>query len=196
MRVIIPTLGLLCLAGVAVSIVVCIIQTIRKKKSKTAWGLAAICMTVGFIVCIILSPSSPPKPDQPKAPESTAAPEVSVPEEKPTEQPVSEPTPTPEVEKTEAEKFAEANDISVELAESLETVLTGMELTDKSRVGVFHYDLSDIYDWEQVEDWAEGQRYSAWMAQEHIFYFYVKEDTVVGVRNADGSVFYSEGGQS
>ncbi len=190
MAVIIPTLGLLCLAGVAVSIVVCIIQTIRKKKSKTAWGLAAICMTVGFIVCIILTPSSPPK----KVPESTVAPEVSVPEEKSTEQPTSEPT--PEVEKTEAEKFAEANGVSVELAESLETVLTGMELTDKSRVGVFHYDLSDVYDWEQVEDWAEGQRYSAWMAQEHIFYFYVKENAVVGVRDANGSVFYSEGGQS
>lgn len=94
--------------------------------------------------------------------------------------------------KTETERFAENNDVSVELTESIETVLAGMELTDKSRVGVFHYNLSDVYNWKQIEDWAEGQRYSAWMAQEHIFYFYVKDDTVVGVRDSRGNIFYLE----
>lgn len=95
-------------------------------------------------------------------------------------------------EKTEIERFSENNNISVELAESVETVLAEIELTDKSRVGVFHYDLSDISNWKQIEDWAEGQRYSAYMAQEHIFYFYVKDDIVVSVRDGQGNVFYSK----
>lgn len=94
--------------------------------------------------------------------------------------------------KTETEKFAENNDVSVELAESIETVLAGIDLTDKSRVGIFQYGLSDVYNWKQIEDWAEGQRYSAWMAQEHTFYFYVKDDIVVGVRDGHGNVFYTE----
>lgn len=94
--------------------------------------------------------------------------------------------------KTETEKFAENNDVSVELAESLETVLAEIDLTDKSRVGVFQYGLSDVYNWKQIEDWAEGQRYSAWMAQEHTFYFYVKDDRIVGVRDGHDNVFYIE----
>lgn len=95
-------------------------------------------------------------------------------------------------EKTEIEKFAESNNVSVELAESLETVLAEIDLTDKSRVGVFNYTLSDISNWKQIEDWAEGQRYSAYMAQEHTFYFYVKDDKVVGVRDGHSNVFYTE----
>jgi hypothetical protein len=108
-------------------------------------------------------------------------------------EPVKNADSTPQVEEqTEIEKFAENNDISVGLTESIETVLAGMELTDKSRIGVFHYELSDVYNWKQVEDWGEGQRYSAYMAQEHILYFYVKDDTVVGVRDGNGNVFYAE----
>lgn len=108
-------------------------------------------------------------------------------------EPNKNPTTTPQVEeKTELERFAENNDMSVELAESIETVLAGIDLTDKSRVGVFHYGLSDISNWKQIEDWAEGQRYSAYMAQEHTFYFYVKDDTIVGVRDGHGNVFYTE----
>lgn len=95
-------------------------------------------------------------------------------------------------EKTEIEKFAENNNVSVELAESLETVLAEIDLTDKSRVGVFNYTLSDISNWKQIEDWAEGQRYSAYMAQEHTFYFYVKDDEIVGVRDGHSNVFYTE----
>lgn len=104
-----------------------------------------------------------------------------------------EPIETKEViEKTEVEKFAEKNKISVELTESLENVLVNMELTDDSKVGVFHYDLSHVYDWKQIEDWANGQRYSAWMDMEHIFYFYVTENEVVGVRDGHGNVFYTK----
>lgn len=94
--------------------------------------------------------------------------------------------------KTDTEMFAENNDVSVELAESIKTVLEGMKLTDKSRVGVFHYELSDVYNWKQIEDWAEGQRYSAWMAQEHTFYFYVKDDRIVSIRDGHANVFYIE----
>lgn len=94
-------------------------------------------------------------------------------------------TPTPET--TE-----ENNGISVSLAESLESVLVGMELTDKSRVGIFHYDLSNVYEWKQIEDWANAQRYSAYMDLEHVWYIYVKDDVVVGVRDGNGNIFYSE----
>ena len=100
--------------------------------------------------------------------------------------------PTESEVNTEVEEFAERNNMSVELVESLETVLAGMKLTNKSRVGVFHYELSDVYNWKQIEDWAEGQRYSAWMAQEHIFYFYVKDDRIVSVRDRHANVFYIE----
>lgn len=69
---------------------------------------------------------------------------------------------TEEKEATEAEKFSQKNKVSLELAESLESVLEGIELTDKSKVGVFHYDLTDIYEWKQIDDWAYGERYSGW----------------------------------
>lgn len=62
--------------------------------------------------------------------------------------------------------------------------------TIKSRVGVFHYDLSDVYDWKQIEDWANGERYSAYMDMEHIWYIYVKDNVVVGVRDGHGNIFY------
>lgn len=94
--------------------------------------------------------------------------------------------------KTESEKFAEKNNISPKLAKSLEKVLSDMKLTDKSRVGVFHYTLSDVSDWKQTNDWAEGKRYSGYMAQEHIFYFYEKNDEIVGVRTSNNEVLYQK----
>lgn len=92
--------------------------------------------------------------------------------------------------KSAAEDFAEDNGISVELAESLESVLVGMELTDKSRVGVFHYDLSDVESFKQTNDWAGGKRYQVWMAQEHIWIIYENGDAVVGIKGSNGDTFY------
>lgn len=114
--------------------------------------------------------------------------------EKTTTTPTPIQTPTPTIEPlvpTEAERFAADNDISVALTESLESVLIGMELADSSRLGVFHYELSDVYNFEQVDDWAEGQRYKMWMDMEHVWYAYCKGDAVVGVRDGNGNVFYT-----
>lgn len=96
----------------------------------------------------------------------------------------------PAVVETEAEKFARRNDIPVELAESLEAVLADMKLTDKSRVGVFHYKLSEVDSWKQVEDWVEGERYYTYMGGEHIMYVYVKDNEVVGIRDSNGHPYY------
>lgn len=93
-------------------------------------------------------------------------------------------------EQTEAEKFAEDNSVPVAFAESLEMVLCEMELTDKSRVGIFHYKLSDVYDFEQTNDWAEGERYKMWMGMEHIWFAYRKGNEVVGIRDGNGNIFY------
>lgn len=57
----------------------------------------------------------------------------------------------PIAEKTDAEKFAEKNSISVELAESIENALSQTDVPSS---------LNKLNDWEQIEDYAEGQRYT------------------------------------
>lgn len=97
---------------------------------------------------------------------------------------------TTQPETSAAEDFAKEYGISVELAESLENVLAGMELTDKSRVGVFHYGLSDVESFRQTNDWAEGHRYTMSMAGEHIWTAYSKDDVIVGIKGSNGDTFY------
>lgn len=187
MEIIVSLFGVISMIGFPISLIGFFIQLVRRKPSKTVWGIIAICFVAVFVVCMFLMPSS----DEGSAPEITEVTE-SEKQEPETETTESESTQSQEpVEQTEAEKFAKKNNISVGLAESLESVLAGMELTDKSRVGVFHYDLSHVYDWTQIEDWAYGERYSAYMDMEHVWYIYVKDDTVVGVRDGSGNIFYS-----
>lgn len=190
----------LCLIGIPVTLIGFFIQLARKKPSKKSWGVTLIAFLAVFVICVAVTPPSDSTDKEDSTDKISVAeedkPTETVENSKETEQPVSESEETSqyqqEVEKTEAEKFAESNDVSVELAESLEAVLMGMELTDKSRVGVFHYDLSHVYDWKQIDDWAEGERYSVYMDMEHIWYIYVKNDVVVGVRDGRGNIFYSE----
>lgn len=85
-------------------------------------------------------------------------------------------------EKTEAEKFAKDNDISVELAESIEQALSQSEHS---------YTLSQVYNWEQIDDYAYGQRYTGWMNMEYVWVFYVKDDRLDSIRQQKGlSVIY------
>lgn len=158
----------------------------RKKQNKKAWGIAFVCLWAVLIVCVVNTPTSDQEDivsELTETPVETSS--------KPTETPKAKSKKkTTNEEKTEAEEFAEENNVSVKLAESLETVLTGMELTDSSRVGIFHYDLSNVYNWKQIEDWADGKRYSAWMDMEHIWYIYVTDNTVVGVRDGHGNIYY------
>lgn len=184
-----------CAIATPILLIIFIIKAIRKKPKK--WiGLSALFCVAGILLFSVVGGLT--MTDEQRAElESRKAEETVAPAES-TQEPVSESEEKqestqepPEETKTQAEQFAEDNDIPVALAESLETVLAGIDLTDKSRVGIFQYGLSDITNWKQIEDWAEGQRYSAYMAQEHVFYFYVKDDTVVGVRDSHVNVFYT-----
>jgi len=65
-----------------------------------------------------------------------------------------------------------------------------MKLTDKSRAGVFHYDLSDVYNFETTNDWAGGKCFQVWIAQEHIWIIYEKDDAVVEIKGSNGDTFY------
>lgn len=186
--------GVISMMGAPISLIGFLIQFVRKRPNKTIWGIVTICFVVVFVVCMFLTPT-----ESEEEPTPSPSPNVEVQEESSTETetdqapssaPTEEPVPSPTEEPTQAEKFAESNDISVELAESLESVLTGMELTDKSRVGVFHYDLSNVYEWRQIEDWANGERYSAYMDMEHVWYIYVTDNTVVGIRDGNGNTYY------
>lgn len=92
----------------------------------------------------------------------------------------------PIAEKTDAEKFAEKNSISVELAESIENALSQTDVPSS---------LNKLNDWEQIEDYAEGQRYTGWVystAQDKYYYmvFYVSGDTVEGIRDQKNGLEY------
>lgn len=89
-------------------------------------------------------------------------------------------------EKTDAEKFAEENSISVELAESIENALSQTDVPSS---------LNKLNDWEQIEDYAEGQRYTGWIystAQDRYYYmvFYVSGDTVESIRDQKNGLEY------
>lgn len=92
----------------------------------------------------------------------------------------------PVAEKTDAEKFAEENSISVELAESIENALSQTDVPSS---------LNKLNGWEQVEDYADGQRYTGWVystAQDKYYYmvFYVIGDTVECVRDQKNGLEY------
>lgn len=159
----IETLVIIFIVGAAISSIIFGIQLLRKRPSNKLWGIVAIFFIVALLISGLFLPDGP----------------------------LSDSDEGEKVEKvSETEKFARDNNISVALAEDLKRVLGEMELTDKSRVGAFHYELSDVYDWQRVEDWAEGRRYSGWMDMEHIFYYYVKDDKIVSVRTSEGDFLY------
>lgn len=85
----------------------------------------------------------------------------------------------PTIEKTDAEKFAEENGISVELAQSVEDALSQTDVPPS---------LNKLNDWKQIDDYAYGQRYTGWVysnVQEKYYYmvFYVQDDVVVSIRD-------------
>lgn len=83
------------------------------------------------------------------------------------------------VELTDAEKFAQENGISVELAQDIENALSQTDVPPS---------LNILNEWKQVEDYAEGQRYTGNIysnVQERYYYmvFYVKDDRVESIRD-------------
>nr|DAU99745.1 MAG TPA: lipoprotein [Caudoviricetes sp.] len=91
---------------------------------------------------------------------------------------------TPEL--TDAEKFAEENSISVELAQDIENALLQTDVPPS---------LNKLNEWKQIEDYADGQRYTGWIysnVQEKYYYmmFYVKDDTVESIRDQKNGLEY------
>lgn len=83
------------------------------------------------------------------------------------------------VELTDAEKFAQENGISVELAQDIENVLSQTDVPPS---------LNILNEWKQIDDYAEGQRYTGNIysnAQNRYYYmvFYVKDDKVESIRD-------------
>lgn len=82
-------------------------------------------------------------------------------------------------ELTDAEKFAQNNGISVELAQDIENALSQTDVPPS---------LNKLNEWKQIEDYTDGQRYTGWIysnVQEKYYYmvFYVKDDTVESIRD-------------
>lgn len=92
---------------------------------------------------------------------------------------------TPVAELTEAEEFAQDNGVSLALAQDIEYALAQSEHA---------YKLRQVYEWKQIDDWAEGQRYTGWMDMEHIWVFYVKDDKVESIRQQKGLEFIYQAG--
>lgn len=91
----------------------------------------------------------------------------------------STPSPQPQTEElSDVEKFAKDNNISVALAESIKYAL--------EQTG---YDLNAAYNMEQLDDWAEGQRYKIWVSMEYEWIFYVKNDEVQSIRQQKGLTY-------
>ena len=89
-------------------------------------------------------------------------------------------------EPTDAEKFAEENSISVELAQDIENALSQTDVPPS---------LNKLNEWKQIEDYADGQRYTGWIysnVQEKYYYmvFYVKDDTVESIRDQKNGFEY------
>jgi predicted small lipoprotein YifL len=83
------------------------------------------------------------------------------------------------VELTDAEKFAQENGISVELAQDIENALSQTDVPPS---------LNILNEWKQIDDYAEGQRYTGNIysnAQNRYYYmvFYVKDDKVESIRD-------------
>lgn len=92
---------------------------------------------------------------------------------------------TSETSQTTAEAFAEENGISVELAEDLEDVLSKTKLDG----GVKHH-LSSVKGWKQIDNWANGERYGAQLDLKNVYFFYVKDNKIVGIRDDSGNYYY------
>lgn len=83
------------------------------------------------------------------------------------------------VELTDAEKFAQENGISVKLAQDIENALSQTDVPPS---------LNILNEWKQIDDYAEGQRYTGNIysnAQNRYYYmvFYVKDDKVESIRD-------------
>lgn len=83
------------------------------------------------------------------------------------------------------EDFAEAAGVSVEFAQSLNDAVGQIqEKFDRT------FDIGDVYNFRPTDDWADGKRYTIWLAQEYVLTVYEENDKVVSIRTSDGEFAY------
>ena len=83
------------------------------------------------------------------------------------------------------EDFAEAAGVSIEFAQSLNDAVGQIqEKFDRT------FDIGDVYNFRQTDDWANGKRYTIYLAQEYVLTVYEENDEVVSIRTSDGNVSY------
>ena len=83
------------------------------------------------------------------------------------------------------EDFAEAAGVSIEFAQSLNDAV-GQIQEKFNRT----FDISDVYNFRATDDWANGKRYTIYLAEEYVLTVYEENDEVVSIRTSNGEVAY------
>ena len=166
-----PVIGVCSLVFIPVAFVVFLVLTIRKKPAKKTWGIITLATVIVFGAAMGISIAKDGvRPMEKKEPTVSTQPPV----ESTTEPTVITDEPK---EETAAEKFARINDIPVALAEDIEYALSQSEHS---------YTLNQVYQWEQIDDYAYGQRYTGYMDLEYVWVFYVRDNKVESIRQQKG----------
>lgn len=88
---------------------------------------------------------------------------------------------------TYIEKFAEDHNIPLELAQSMDDAI--QQISDKFDRS---FTLKQAYNFEQVEDWANGKRYHIYLDYEYVLYIYEQDNEVVSIRRSNGDFVYQK----
>lgn len=83
------------------------------------------------------------------------------------------------------EDFAEAAGVSIKFAQSLNDAV-GQIQEKFNRT----FDISDVYNFRATDDWANGKRYTIYLAEEYVLTVYEENDEVVSIRTSNGEVAY------
>ncbi len=171
-------LGVISLFLTPVFFVIMVIQR-KRKKNVRKWVIAFCVCLLCFVSCLVIDGDGEP------VYEETAVVEDKREEQREPDEKIEEPDESSAEEiSEEAKTFAAENDISAGLAQSIEKVLLETDIPDS---------LNILNGWEQTEDYAYGQRYTAHsysLAQDRYFYlmFYVRDDEVVSVRDRENGL--------
>lgn len=88
---------------------------------------------------------------------------------------------------TPVEQFAEDNEVSVSFATSLDNAV--QQVTDKYGQ---KFDIEDVYNFEETNEWANGKRYTIWLGQQYVLTVYEENDEVTSIRTSNGDFAYSK----
>jgi len=182
-EIIIANIAVLSLILFVLSSIVFLCKLLVKKQVKKC-GLFSVTSLACFVICILLEMFI--LPDLPKPIVNKVEDEKKVETYNNNQQKIDELN--KEINETDnnIKKFAEENNISIKLAESVKEILLETDIPDS---------LNMLNGWEQVEDYAYGQRYiaeSVSLSNKKQFYliFYVQDDEVISVRDRKNNLEY------